>query len=80
MHHCPMRRFDKQSVQSRKKGKRKNVTMDNFYQSPVMNNTQGKIANIPNERIISYNIMAETIKGFKGLTLQSTINNSSYYH
>ena len=57
-----------------------NVTMDTFCQSPVMNNKQGKIANIPNERRISYNILVETIKGFKGLTLQSTINNSSYYH
>ena len=57
-----------------------NVTMDTFCQSPVTTNTQGNIANVPNERQISSNILAETIKGFKGFTLQSTINNSAYYH
>ena len=57
-----------------------NVTMDAFYQSPVKTNTQGKIANVPNERQISSDILAETIKGFNGFTLQSTINNSAYYY
>ena len=56
------------------------VTMDTFIQSPVMTNTPRKIANVPNERQISSEFLAETIKGFKGLTLQSTINDSSYYH
>ena len=56
-----------------------NVTIDSFCQSPVMTNTQGNIENVPNERQISPEILAETIKGFKVLTLQSTINNSSFY-
>ena len=54
--------------------------MYNFIQSPVTINTPRRIANVPNERQISLDILAETIKGFKGLTLQSTINNSAYYH
>ena len=54
--------------------------MDTFCQPPVTTNTQGNIANVPNERRISSNILAEMIKGFKGLTLQSTINDSVYYH
>ena len=57
-----------------------NLTMDTFIQSPVATNTQRKIANVPNERQISSNILAETIKGFKRLTLQSKIKNSVYYH
>ena len=57
-----------------------NVTINTFCQSPVMTNTQGKIANVPNERQIYSGIQAETLKGFNGLTLQSTINNSAYYH
>ena len=54
--------------------------MDNFCQSPVTTNIQGNIANFPNERRISSDIMRETIKGFKGLTIDSIINNSAYYH
>ena len=54
--------------------------MDTFCQPPVMTNTQGKIENVPNERRISSNILAETIKVFKGLMLDSTINDSAYYH
>ena len=57
-----------------------NVAMDNLCQSPVTTNTQRKIANVPNKRIISSDILAETIKGFKGLTLQSTINDFAYYN
>ena len=57
-----------------------NVTMDTFIQYPVMTNTQRKIANVPNERRISSDILEETIKEFKGLTLQSTIKDSAYYH
>ena len=57
-----------------------NVNMYNFIQSPVTINAPRRIANVPNERQISLDILAETIKGFKGLTLQSTINNTAYYH
>ena len=57
-----------------------NVTMDNFcHQSPVTTNTQGEISNVKNERRISSDILAETIKVFNGLTIQSTINDSEYY-
>ena len=42
-----------------------NMTMDTFYQSPVTNNTQGKIANVPNERQVASNILAEMIKYLK---------------
>ena len=39
------------------------VTMDNFYpQSPVTTNTEGEIENVRNERRISSDILAETIK------------------
>ena len=41
-----------------------NVTMDNFCQSPVTTNTQGEVSNVTNERQISSDIMAETIKVF----------------
>ena len=54
--------------------------MNTLCQSPVTTNTQGNISNLPNERQISSNIMVETIKVFKGLTLQSTIDYSAYYH
>ena len=57
-----------------------NVTMDTFFHhSPATTNTQRYIANGTNERRISSSIMAETIKGFNGLTIQSIINNSAYY-
>ena len=57
-----------------------NLTMDNFIQSPVTTNTPRNIANVPNERQISSDSLAETIKGFKRLILQSKINNSADYH
>ena len=58
-----------------------NVTMDTFcHQSPALTNTQGEIANVTDEKRISSNILAEAIKGFIGLTIQSTINNSEYYN
>ena len=57
-----------------------NVTIDIFCQSPVTKNTQGKIANVPNERRIYLGILEERIKGFKELTLDSKINYSVYYH
>ena len=52
--------------------------MDTFCQSPVTTNKQGNTANVPNEKQISSDILEETIKGFKILTLQSTINDSAY--
>ena len=57
-----------------------NVNMDPFCQSLATTNTQGKIANDPNKKRISSKILPETIKLFKGLTLDSTINDSTYYH
>ena len=55
--------------------------MDTFcHQSPITTNKQGEIAKVTNERQISPSILAETIKGFKGLVIQSTINNSAYYN
>ena len=54
--------------------------MDTFCQSPVTINTKINNANIPNERQISSDILAETLKGFKILTLKSTINDSEYYN
>ena len=58
-----------------------NVTMDTFFHnSPVTINTQRKNANVANERQIYSNILEETIKLFKGLTLQSTIKHSAYYN
>ena len=54
--------------------------MDTFCQSPVTTNTENNIANVPNERQISLDILTETIRGFKRLTRQSTINDSAYYN
>ena len=52
-----------------------NVNIDTFCnQSPVTTNTQGYIENMTNERRIPSDILAETIKGFNGLTIQLTIN------
>ena len=45
-----------------------------------MTNTPRNKAKVTNERRIYLDILAETIKGFKGLTLEPTINNSAYYH
>ena len=56
-----------------------NVTMVTLYHnSPVTTNTQGEIANVTNERQIYSDILAETIKVFNGLIIQSTINDSAY--
>ena len=57
-----------------------NVTKDTFSQSPVTINTQRNNSNIANDRRISSDILAETIKGFKVLTHQSTIDDSAYYN
>ena len=54
--------------------------MDTFCQSPARTNTQRYITNMTNKSKIYLNILAETIKGFKGLTLKSTINDSEYYN
>ena len=51
-----------------------------FHRSPVKTNNQGEIANVTNEMQISLDILAETIKVFNGLTIQSTINNFVYYN
>ena len=56
-----------------------NVTTDTFFQSPVTINAQNKDANVTYEKRIASGILAETIKKFKGCTIQSTINNSEYY-
>ena len=45
-----------------------------------MTNTQGNISNVPNERRIYLGILEEIIKGFKGLTHPSKINDYTYYH
>ena len=55
--------------------------MDSFCdQSPATTNTQGEIVNVKNERQISSEILTETIKGFNGLTIQLTTNDSAYYN
>ena len=54
--------------------------MDTFCQYPVKTNTQRKNTNVTNKRRIPSEILVEMIKVFKGLTLQSTINNSEYYN
>ena len=56
-----------------------NVTMDTFCQSPITTNTQRENADtiFTSERIITSDILSETLKG---LTLYSTINESSYYN
>ena len=57
-----------------------NVTMDTFCHSLVTTNTTRKNANIPNERRITSDILAEKLKVLKRLMLHSTINNSAYYN
>ena len=56
----------------------KNLTMDDFCQSPVTTNTQGENANtiFTSERRNTLDMLAETIKVF---TIDSTINDSAYY-
>ena len=50
--------------------------MDTFCQSPITTNTQGKNANA-GERRNNLDVLAETLKG---LTIDSSINNFSYYN
>ena len=54
--------------------------MDTFIQSSVTTNTPRKKVNVPNERQISSDTLAETIKGFNISRLQLTIDDSAYYH
>ena len=56
-----------------------NVTMDTFCQSPVTTNTQEENTNaiLINERRNNSDTLAETLKG---LTIDSTINDSEYYN
>ena len=53
--------------------------MDTSFQSPVDVNAQKKDANMSLGRQIYSGILSETIKNFKGCTIQSTINDSVYY-
>ena len=55
-----------------------NVTKDTLFQSPVSINAQKKDANMTYERQIASGIIAETIEGFKGCTIQSTISDSTH--
>ena len=54
-----------------------NVTMDTLFQSPISINAQKKDANMTNERRIAADIHAETMKEFKGFSIQSTISDYS---
>ena len=56
-----------------------NVTMVTFCHSLATTNTQRKNSEIPNEWRTASGFLAETIKGYKRLTLHSTINDSEYY-
>ena len=80
MHHYPMRSFNNQSVKLWHKRKRKNVTPNKMPMTwpwilsvspPSWSIHKRKNSNVANERPLSSYIMAETIKGFKRLTLQS---------
>ena len=55
-----------------------NVTMDTLFQSLVTINAQKKYENVTNERRIAAEIHVETIKEFKGLSIQSTISDSAH--
>ena len=56
-----------------------NLTMDTSCQSPITTSTQGENANkiFTSDRQNNLYMMAETLKG---LTLDSTINDSAYYN
>ena len=53
--------------------------MDTSFQSPVAMKAQKKDVNMSLQRRLSSDILAETIRNFKGCTIQSTINDSIYY-
>ena len=52
------------------------IKTDTSFQSPVAMNALNKDANMSLERRLASGILSETIKNFKGCTIQSTINNS----
>ena len=52
--------------------------MDNLFQSPDTINTQRKDSKVTNERQIASDVHAETMKEFKGVTIQSTISNYAH--
>ena len=52
------------------------MTTDTFIQTPVTINASREKTYVANERKISFDSPAETIKIFNKLTLQSTIHNS----
>ena len=55
--------------------------MNNFFhESPVTIIKQRNNANVTNDWRISLNVLEETIKGLKGLTIKSTTNDSIYYN
>ena len=56
------------------------MTTETFIQSPVTTNTPRKKIDVPNGGRISLESLTETTKGFNRLTLQPTINDSSYYN
>ena len=75
--------FTVETEQEERDAKRsaKNVPMDTLcHQSPITTITQEEIVNVTNERLISLDILEETIKVFNGLTIQSTINGSVDYN
>ena len=55
-----------------------NIKMDTSFQSHVAMNAQKKDSNMSYERRLASGILAETIKQFKGYTIQLTINDSGY--
>ena len=57
-----------------------NVTTEIFTQLPVPTNAPRKKTDVANERWIYLETVAETIKGFNKLTLQSTINDYTDDH
>ena len=52
-----------------------NVTMDTLSQSTVTINALKKDATMKNEKQIAADVHAETMKEFKGFSIQSTISN-----
>ena len=55
-----------------------NIIAETSFQSPVAMNAQKKYANTSYERRLASGILEETIKEFKGCTIQSTIKDSGY--
>ena len=55
-----------------------NVTIDTLVRSPVTIHAQKKDANMTNERQISADIHAETMKECEGFFIQSTISDAAH--